>query len=58
MVELGKKSFPIKVKGQEGSIPQMGFGTATIKEEACVVAVEAALKAGYRHLDTALLYGN
>ena len=50
-------TFPFKVKGQEGAIPQFGLGTATLQGTKCVRAVHAALKAGYRLLDTALLYG-
>ncbi len=30
----------------------------TLKEEVCVKAVEAALQMGYRHIDTAQIYGN
>jgi diketogulonate reductase-like aldo/keto reductase len=36
----------------------MGFGTATLKGNDVVEASCAALKAGFRHLDCALLYGN
>ena len=36
----------------------IGFGTATIKGEACVAAVLASLDAGVRLIDTALLYDN
>ena len=48
--------FPFSQLG--GAIPQLGFGTATLKDAACEGAVVTALAAGYRHLDTALLYGN
>ncbi|MGB6935461.1 MAG: hypothetical protein WBE14_01890, partial [Xanthobacteraceae bacterium] len=30
----------------------------TLKENVCVELVEAALRLGYRHLDTAQMYGN
>lgn len=41
------------------SIPQLGFGTWMMKEETeCKNAVKAALKAGYRHFDTAQIYEN
>ncbi|HVS58395.1 MAG TPA: aldo/keto reductase [Candidatus Saccharimonadales bacterium] len=41
------------------TIPQVGFGTWQITEEAaCIEAVSLALAAGYRHIDTAQLYGN
>jgi len=39
-------------------IPILGFGTMTLKEDLCVQLVEAALQLGYRHLDTAQMYGN
>jgi diketogulonate reductase-like aldo/keto reductase len=35
-------------------IPQLGFGTFGVRQ----AAVEAALAAGYRHIDTASAYGN
>lgn len=41
------------------TIPQLGFGTWRIKKEAeCIAAITSALKAGYRHVDTAQIYGN
>ena len=48
-------TIPFKVKGQEGAIPAIGLGTATIKGDACAAAVVDALKLGYKLLDTALL---
>lgn len=39
-------------------IPAIGLGVMTLKEETCVKAVDAALKLGYRHVDTAQMYGN
>ncbi len=46
----------IEAKGAR--IPILGFGTMTLKEDLCVDMVEAALHLGYRHLDTAQMYGN
>jgi 2,5-diketo-D-gluconate reductase A len=40
------------------TIPQLGFGTFLIEPEDTVDAVSAALEAGYRHIDTAQMYGN
>ena len=40
------------------SIPQLGFGTWMIDNADASQAVQAALAAGYRHLDTAQDYGN
>ncbi|MHC6231760.1 aldo/keto reductase [Arthrobacter sp. MMS24-T111] len=39
-------------------MPILGFGVFQIPEEDTQAAVEAALAAGYRHLDTAASYGN
>ena len=39
-------------------IPAIGLGVMTLKEETCVQAVDAALRMGYRHIDTAQMYGN
>lgn len=39
-------------------MPILGFGVFQIPEEEAQTAVEAALAAGYRHLDTAASYGN
>jgi diketogulonate reductase-like aldo/keto reductase len=40
------------------TIPQLGFGTWKLKEQAAYQAVTSALKIGYRHIDTADAYGN
>jgi 2,5-diketo-D-gluconate reductase A len=39
-------------------IPQLGFGVFQIEPEATAEAVKAALEIGYRHIDTAEMYGN
>ncbi len=39
-------------------MPMLGLGVYQIHGEACLNAVTWALKAGYRHIDTATLYGN
>jgi diketogulonate reductase-like aldo/keto reductase len=39
-------------------MPLLGFGTWQIEGDDAVRAVSAALEAGYRHLDTAHVYGN
>jgi len=39
-------------------MPLVGFGTWQITGEDCYTAVRTALDAGYRHLDTATVYGN
>jgi 2,5-diketo-D-gluconate reductase A len=39
-------------------IPQLGFGVFLVKPRDTVAAVSTALQAGYRHIDTAEMYGN
>ncbi len=41
-----------------GRMPLLGFGTWQIRGRAAVQATAAALEAGYRHIDTATVYGN
>ncbi len=40
------------------SIPQLGFGVFQIEPKDTAEAVRTALQAGYRHIDTAEMYGN
>jgi hypothetical protein len=46
------------IEAHGARIPVLGFGTMTLKEDVCVQLVEASLQLGYRHLDTAQMYGN
>ena len=39
-------------------IPQLGFGVYQVKPEETAQAVQTALEVGYRHIDTAEMYGN
>lgn len=39
-------------------IPQLGFGVYQSPTDVCVNSCLAALKVGYRHIDTAQIYGN
>jgi 2,5-diketo-D-gluconate reductase A len=39
-------------------IPQLGFGVFQVKPRDTAAAVSTALQAGYRHIDTAEMYGN
>lgn len=41
-----------------GAMPLLGFGTWRLEGDAAQSSVEQALEAGYRHLDTATIYGN
>jgi diketogulonate reductase-like aldo/keto reductase len=46
------------VDGNGAHIPARGFGTFQLRGDVCRTAVRAAIGAGYRHVDTAAMYGN
>lgn len=46
------------VHAHGADIPVLGLGTWTLKGDDCAKMVAAALDAGYRHLDTAIMYDN
>jgi len=46
------------IKTQGIAMPKLGLGTFRMQGEACRAAVESALSLGYRHIDTAEMYGN
>ena len=46
------------VEANGARIPAIGLGTMTLRENVCVDVVSAALRGGWRHLDTAQMYGN
>lgn len=47
-----------KINGNGAAIPAIGLGTSGLRGGDCVRAVETALAVGYRHIDTAVMYGN
>ena len=40
------------------ALPRLGLGTYRLQGDACRAAVESAIGLGYRHIDTAEMYGN
>src|SRR5580698_1306383 len=46
------------LKTQGLTLPQLGLGTFRMQGDVCRAAVESALGLGYRHIDTAEMYGN
>jgi 2,5-diketo-D-gluconate reductase B len=46
------------LKTQGIALPKLGLGTFRMQGDACRAAVESALGLGYRHIDTAEMYGN
>ena len=51
-------SAPAIVEAKGTRIPALGLGTFRAEGQACVDAVVTALQVGYRHVDTAAMYGN
>ena len=48
----------LTLKTQGVSIPRLGLGTFRVASNVCQPVVESALALGYRHIDTAAMYGN
>ncbi|MEZ5822613.1 MAG: aldo/keto reductase [Xanthobacteraceae bacterium] len=46
------------IKTQGIAMPKLGLGTFRMQGDACRAAVESGLSLGYRHIDTAEMYGN
>lgn len=46
------------VEAQGARIPALGLGTWNLRGQECAEAVANALALGYRHIDTAAMYGN
>jgi 2,5-diketo-D-gluconate reductase A len=51
-------SVPSITLNDGNTIPQLGFGVFQIKPDQTAAAVRSALGVGYRHIDTAEMYGN
>ena len=49
---------PATVQARGAAIPALGLGTWQLRGDDCSAAVKTALAAGYRHIDTAAMYGN
>src|SRR5947199_8315601 len=57
-VRMSKGAFMDHLRTGGISLPRLGLGTFRMQGEACRAAVESALGLGYRHIDTAEMYGN
>src|SRR5215467_8268659 len=56
--ETAVSAIPDVMLNNGRTIPQFGFGVFLVKPEDTAQAVTTALQAGYRHIDTAQMYGN
>jgi 2,5-diketo-D-gluconate reductase B len=54
----GQSTSPPIVEANGARIPAIGLGTSGLLERTCSQVVEQALRLGYRHIDTAEMYGN
>ena len=50
--------IPTRQMNDGNEIPCLGVGTGTLDDQATATIVEEALARGYRHIDTAVKYGN
>ena len=48
----------LPLPGGSGRMPRLGLGTWPMRGAECQRAIESALALGYRHIDTAEMYGN
>lgn len=55
---MSTSTVPTITLGDGNTIPQLGFGVYQVRPEDTVEAVSEALEVGYRHIDTAQVYGN
>ena len=51
-------TIPAVTLNDGAAIPQLGFGVYKVDPDRTAVAVREALLIGYRHVDTAQMYGN
>jgi 2,5-diketo-D-gluconate reductase A len=57
--EVKQMSYVPSITLNDGNtIPQLGFGVFQVKPDQTAAAVRSALEVGYRHIDTAEMYGN
>jgi diketogulonate reductase-like aldo/keto reductase len=50
--------IPVVDLGNDVAMPMVGFGTWQMRGKRAYEAIRYALRAGYRHIDTATIYGN
>ena len=58
MSTIGPNTVPTITLNDGSHIPQLGFGTSQVPAEETAATVRTALEVGYRHIDTAQMYGN
>ena len=56
--EFDPSIVPVVELNDGNTIPQLGYGVFKVPPEDTEALVAEALKVGYRHIDTAAIYGN
>jgi 2,5-diketo-D-gluconate reductase A len=57
-MSTGVGNVPVITLNDGNHIPQLGFGVFKVDPAETAAAVRSALETGYRHIDTAQMYGN
>ncbi|MEI6254101.1 MAG: aldo/keto reductase, partial [Mycobacteriaceae bacterium] len=57
-MSTGVGNVPVITLNDGNHIPQLGFGVFMVDPAETAAAVRSALETGYRHIDTAQMYGN
>lgn len=55
---MAEKNYPSVTLNDGNAIPQLGYGVWQVEDDTAEEVVEKALQAGFRHVDTAKIYGN
>ncbi|WP_183510617.1 aldo/keto reductase [Paeniglutamicibacter cryotolerans] len=58
MVDMSNLSSPVLTFNDGNTIPQLGYGVWKVENDVATDVVVQAFAAGYRHIDTAKVYGN
>ncbi len=58
MSTIGPNTVPMITLNDGNHLPQLGFGTYQVPPEETAATVRTAIELGYRHIDTAQMYGN
>ena len=57
-MSTGVGNVPVITLNDGNRSPQLGFGVFMVDPAETAAAVRSALETGYRHIDTAQIYGN
>lgn len=58
MLSIPDRTLTHRTTGEPITIPQLGYGVFQVPDAQTEEVTAAALEIGYRHIDTAAIYGN